>query len=450
MKLTLPLRVAKELKSEIARSKNATLSDLKTKLLTLTQDAERPSTEYETEIPLKSHNKTRDFFASNTNDAHTHKNESSSSFRTFHESKGSARQFPEHRSKAKYNRKRTKGNKPHSKFAPISWEQGFTSSGDVPKAKTSYQAKSEFDAMIKDWISTNWLNADKLSIQKKPCHFLIHDRLAFNGLSVFNAVLLNFKRQFPDLRFSGKNLRQRWYDEFCTMSICGHREDTEVIRKMLRELVKTVFMPSFKLCNKNPGILDSYITKADFELAINDTLHHSIRANKRMINYLKNFENLNPNNSFTYIKDRELSLLPALDYQSLVHNSRENTGVFNKFSVLQYDYIFGNKVNDFKNLKKVEDIMDSIPSEKNPYFIIMTGDKQTSLEYYRLLKLMRQTNDDASSFTKKGCVVYLNERPGSETSSFFPPDKKKKVDYGSQLYNIIDHFGEVYDVLEAL
>lgn len=450
MRFTLPRFVAKELKSELANSKNVTLSDLKAKLINLTNEANPSPTAQEIQNSLKTKKSSRNFFASNTSDAHTQKNKYHSSFQTSQKDQNTHKAFT-YRSRGNNKDAESKNKKLQDIHSRIVWTGGFSSSEDhVSKAKTSYQAKSEFDAMIKDWISTNWLNADKLSIQKKPCHFLIHDKLAFNGLSVFNAVLAGFRKQFPDIKFPAKTLRQRWNDEFCTMSVSDGGDNPEFIRKKLRELVKTVFIPSFKLCDKNPDVLDLYIAKPDFERSIDTTLHKSIRLNERMISYLKNFENLNPKNSFTYIKDRELSLLPALDYTSLIYKSKGTKRVFKKFSVLQYDYVFGNKVNDFKNLEKVRDIMDSIPTKINPYFIIMTGDKQTSLEYYRLLKLMKQMKGDAHLTDKKGCVVYLNEKLGPETGSFFPPDTKNHADYGSQLYNIIDHFGEIYDVLEAL
>lgn len=78
-------------------------------------------------------------------------------------------------------------------------------------------------------------------------------------------MLAGFRKQFPDIKFPAKTLRQRWNDEFCTMSVSDGGDNPEFIRKKLRELVKTVFIPSFKLCDKNPDVLDLYIAKPDFD-----------------------------------------------------------------------------------------------------------------------------------------------------------------------------------------
>ncbi|VEU21786.1 DEKNAAC102554 [Brettanomyces naardenensis] len=348
--------------------------------------------------------------------------------------------------------KRKKNRKRKESFSPINWNQGFNTS-DVykPKATTSYQAKSEFDAMIKDWITTNWINVDQVKMQQKPCHFLIHDRMVYQGLSVFDAVLTNMKVAFPTINFNSRDLRQRWDDEFSTMALLNNESSASVIGKKFRELVKTVFWPVFKAQNgPESSVFDQYIGDPRYEECVIGTIQKDVVVNEKMVNYLKNFENLNVNNNFTYVKDRELSLLPSLDYLQLLWDvaSKKDAQVFRNFSVLKYSYVFGNKVNDFKNLDRIKSIMSGIPSAVNPYFIMLTNDKQTSLEYYRLLKLLKQADEGDSE--KNGCVVFLNEAVDSRNSSFFPPDNIKVKSYVGETYNVIDHFGEVYDVLEGL
>lgn len=451
MRFTFPLQIAKVLKPELTQGE-LTLEQLKQKLIKLADTTQQKSSQNNLQnprrraIPKKQVNlygkpTTSDFFIPNANKTMQSKMYAllTSNYSTNVSSKS-------------HNRRSNGRSHNHKKqaFAPIDWTQGLAGAGGYKsKARTSYQAKSEFDAMIKDWITTNWINADQLKIQKKPCHFLIHDRLLYSGLSVFDAVLKNLRLEFPKIRFNRSQLHQRWDDEFSTMTLLNNQRSRSIIAKKLRELVKTVFLPSFKAFDHDPKLLDDYLNNPDYEAVLAQSISSNIKPNNKMVHYLKNFESLNISNNFTYIKDRELSLLPNLDYIDLLWHAGRNSPIFKNFSVLQYSYVFGNKVNDYGNLSKIKAIMDAVPATSNPYFIIMTADKQTSLEYYRLLKLLRQVAGDVSN-KKKGCVVFLNETVSPTGPTFFPPESNKVSNYAGQSYDVIDHFGQVYDVLEAL
>lgn len=385
MRLTQTLSIAKALKAEaeaVAIEPEYSLQELKTKLLKLS----RPT------------GPSKDFFIPNKNYG-TH-----------------ARR-----------KRRTK----NDKAAPINWTQGLVGTRS-PKATTSIQAKSNYDVMIKDWIGTNWINVDQVRMQEKPCHFLIHDRLMYSGLSVFDAVFNKLEHDFPQVGLNRDQLNERWRDEFATLTLMD--QDTSSLNREFRELVKNVFWGCFKMHETEAAAFKRCLADQRFEQVIASIIRKDIGVNEKMVNYLKNFENLNMDNSFTFIKDRELSLLPSLNYTELVNSKKT---LFHNLTILDYAYVFGNKVNDFKNLDKLKQVMTDL----DPYYILLTNDKQTSLEYYRLFKLMRPSEESKNA--KKGCVVYLNEA----SKNFFPPESKAR---GYQPYNVIDHFGEVYDVLEGM
>ncbi|QPG74947.1 hypothetical protein FOA43_002285 [Brettanomyces nanus] len=455
MKWTTPLLIARVLKAQANSAGELTLQELKSRLVRLAEETVASTSTTTTTLQHKGKRTSKDFFVPNSSKSARDGNGLllSSSVNQNGPSLGSSTTSTPHKASSKKIKKPKRRNrvKKDEDFAPISWTNGFASSQNYrPKARTSYQAKSEFDTMIKDWITTNWLNVDQVQMQKKPCHFLIHDRMAYHGLSVFEAVVKNLEDEFPDINLSRRELRQRWNDEFSTMTLLNNENTSKIVSKKFLELVKTVFWPAFKTQRQDAASLlfKQYLNDPQYEQNVIATLKRSVSINARMVNYLKNFENLNINNNFTYIKDRELSLLPSLDYSQLIWDARKKNRVFKKFSLLKYTYVFGNKVNDFKNLDKLKSIMNDIPSQENPYFIVLTADKETSLEYYRLLKLAKQAH--VGDEEKRGCVVFLNEITGnSTTTSFFPPDNKTR-NYAAQTYNVIDHFSEIYDILEAL
>ncbi|GAV30605.1 hypothetical protein PMKS-004119 [Pichia membranifaciens] len=234
-------------------------------------------------------------------------------------------------------------------YQGIHWTPEFATSN---LSKTSLQAKSEFDNLIKDWISTNWLNVNPV-IQQRPCHILIHDKLLYEN-----------------------------------MSLC------ETIYKLIIARV--------------PEITE------------------------------------NASNDITIIKDNELGFIPSLDYMNLlkkINNKKDNS--LQHLNVLKYKSVFGNKMNDFQNLQTLKHMLVTKKLHCNEKFIILTGERAISLEYFRLLKLFNKTY---ASLKLKGCVIYLNRSQALKNKDII--DKKKYT--GREMYYVVEEFTDIYDIIEVL
>lgn len=306
--------------------------------------------------------------------------------------------------------------------------------------------KSEFDSIVKDWSTTNWLNSTPV-IQQKPCHILVHDKLLYENLNLFETVHSIITKSVPEIGIKYQDLKQAFEMEVSTTLLGSVGPMSNLMtERSLRKIVKNVYSPyvqsnkeaSYKL---NKCVKDTFLIRKIFTM-----LNSNVKFNEIMLSKLKTIENLNRRNDISIIKDNELTLIPSFDYRSLI--SRTNKRVENpikQVTILQYKSILGHKINDFQNLQIMKNLLISEKLHCNERFFIITAERSTSLEYFRLLKLFNKTYADLKL---KGCVVFMDLE--SATKKKLIPIKNEQTYTGKECYYVVEEFSEIYDIIEAL
>lgn len=322
---------------------------------------------------------------------------------------------------------------------------------ETVKVKPAYvplnnRKKSEFDNIIKDWSTTNWLNTTPI-IQQKPCHILIHDKLLYENLNLFETVHNVIAKSIPEIAVSYQDLQPSLELEVSSV-LLGQVEPMSnlMIERSLKKIIKNVYTPYVQsnkdACYKlNRCVKDSFLVRKIFTM-----LNSNVKFNDIMLSKLKTIENLNQRNDISIIKDNELTLIPSFDYRALL--TRLNKRVENpikQMTLLQYKSILGHKINDFQNLQIMKNLLISDKLHRNERFVIVTGERSTSLEYFRLLKLFNKTYSDLKL---KGCVVFV-DLEGAAKSKLIPI-KKEKSYTGKEYYYVVEEFSEIYDIIEVL
>lgn len=328
-------------------------------------------------------------------------------------------------------------------YQGIHWTPEFATSN---LSKTSLQAKSEFDNIIKDWISTNWLNVSPI-IQQRPCHILIHDKLLYENLSLCEAIYKLIIARVPEISESASFdvIQTAWNNEMDKL-LQGKREKmTKLqIERNLREVVRNVYLQFVKDSKAGTQKVNSFVRDSFLIRKIISSLYVNVKYDDKIFGKLKNIENLNERNDITIIKDNELTFIPSLDYMNLlkkINNKKENS--LQHLNVLKYKSVFGNKVNDFQNLQTLKHMLVTKKLHCNEKFIILTGERAVSLEYFRLLKLF---NNTYANLKLKGCVIYLNRSQALKNKEII--DKKKYT--GREMYYVVEEFTDIYDIIEVL
>lgn len=306
--------------------------------------------------------------------------------------------------------------------------------------------KSEFDNIVKDWSTTNWLNSTPV-IQQKPCHILVHDKLLYENLNLFETVHSIVIRSVPEIDVSYEDLQQSFEMEISTMLLGNVGPMSNLmIERSLRKIIKNVYSPyaqgnkeaTYKL---NKCVKDTFLIRKIFTM-----LNSNVIFNEAMFSKLKTIENLNRRNDISIIKDNELTLIPSFDYRSLINRiNKRMENPIKQMTILQYKSILGHKINDFQNLQIMKNLLISEKLHCNERFIIITAERSTSLEYFRLLKLFNKTYSDLKL---KGCVVYMDLESATKTRLI--PLKKEKTYTGKECYYVVEEFSEIYDIIEVL
>lgn len=324
----------------------------------------------------------------------------------------------------------------------IDWMPEFATSN---LSRTSLHAKSEFDGLIKDWITTNWLNVSPI-IQQRPCHIFIHDQLLFKNLNLVDIVYNIILEQIPELKATPKNtITSLWYNEMDRIlsSRQGNMTNPQIERS-LKDIIKNVFLPFLKHSNSATEKLHSFIKDSLLVRKIVLSLYKNVKFDERMFGKVKNIENLNERNDITIVKDNGLGFVPSLDYVNLlkkVNNKKKNS--LNRLNVLKYKSIFGNKVNDYENLQILKHMLVNTKLHCNEKFILLTNERASSLEYFRLLKLFNKTY---SNLKLKGCVIYINKDQAKQVNEVMG----EKTYTGKEMYYVVEEFSDIYDIIEVL
>lgn len=328
-------------------------------------------------------------------------------------------------------------------YEGIKWKPDLSSSNT---SKTTLQAKSEFDSLIKDWISTNWLNASPI-IQQKPCHILIHDKLLFDNLSLFDIVYNLILSYVPELKNNilYEKTKISWNNQMD--NLLQKRKDNMTnlqIERSFREIIKDIYLPFVKNQDDANLKLQSFVKDSFLIRKIINVLYKNVKYDKKIFDKVKNIENLNERNDITIVKDNELTFIPSLDYINLLKKVNNNVNAsLKKLHVLKYKSIFGNKVNDYQNLQTLKHVLTTKKSHCNEKFIIITEERTTSLEYFRLLKLF---NKSYSNLKLKGCVIYLNRSQAKKNTEMIG-----QTEYtGKEMYYVVEDFSAIYDIIEVL
>lgn len=318
--------------------------------------------------------------------------------------------------------------------------------GTSSVGKTTLQAKSEFDSLIKDWISTNWLNASPL-IQQKPCHILIHDKLLYDNLSLCDIVYNIILNHVPELKnnISYERIKILWNNQMD--NLLQKRKDNMTklqIERSFREIIRDVYLPFVKNQDEANIKLQSFVKDSFLIRKIINVLYKNVKYDKKIFDKVKNIENLNERNDITIIKDNELTFIPSLDYINLLKKVNNNESAsLKRLHVLKYKSIFGNKVNDYQNLQTLKHVLTTEKLHCNEKFIIITEERATSLEYFRLLKLFNKTY---SNLKLKGCVIYLNRSQAKKNIEIIG----QKEYTGKEMYYVVEDFSDIYDIIEVL
>ncbi|ODQ48053.1 hypothetical protein PICMEDRAFT_15899 [Pichia membranifaciens NRRL Y-2026] len=328
-------------------------------------------------------------------------------------------------------------------YQGIHWTPEFATSN---LSKTSLQAKSEFDNLIKDWISTNWLNVNPI-IQQRPCHILIHDKLLYENISLCETIYKLIIARVPEIAENApyETVKVAWNNEMDRL-LQGRQENLSKlqIERGLREIVKNIYLQFVKDSKTATQKVNSFVKDSFMVRKIISSLYINVKYDEKIFGKLRNIENLNERNDITIIKDNELGFIPSLDYMNLlkkINNKKDNP--LQHLNVLKYKSVFGNKINDFQNLQTLKHMLVTKKLHCNEKFIILTGERAISLEYFRLLKLFNKTY---ANLKLKGCVIYLNRSQALKNKDII--DKKKYT--GREMYYVVEEFTDIYDIIEVL
>lgn len=308
---------------------------------------------------------------------------------------------------------------------------------------SSLRAKSDFDGIIKEWITTNWLDTRPV-IQQKPCHILIHDKLLFENLNLFETIHHLVTKYVPEINVPLETVRGSWNKEL-TKLMLGKTEKLSKLQteRNLKEMVKNVYSPYVEDSKVGAQRLGHYLKDSLFIRKIISTLNINVKYETDTFGKLKNIENLNERNDITIIKDNELSLIPSLDYMNLLKKINHVENPLRQLNILKYKSVLGNKTSDFQNLQILKNILLADKLHHNEKFMIITGERATSLEYFRLLKLFNKTYRELKL---KGCVVYLNSEQAQKDEQIIG-----KPSYnGKELYYVVENFSDIYELIEVL
>jgi hypothetical protein len=318
---------------------------------------------------------------------------------------------------------------------------------------SSLKPKSDFDDIIKEWSSTNWLKNTPTDLQK-PCHILIHDKLLYNNLNLFDIIHSLAMKHVCELRKSVDIDWEKSFYEDCRKSwefrinelLIGNpskwtNSETE---KKLKTTICDIYRPYVNSNSEGIGKLNRFLKGSFLVRKITINLYKNINYDENIFSKLKNIENLNERNDITIIKNHELTLIPSLDYLNLLKklNNKRDSPLL-QLNVLKYRSILGNKECDYQNLQILKNILTSNKLHHNEKFILITDERATSLEYFRLLKLF---NKVYSNYKFKGCVIYLDREHSQREDHFI-----KKPEYtGKEMYYVAEEFSDIYDIIEML
>lgn len=313
------------------------------------------------------------------------------------------------------------------------------------KAKTSIQARTEYDNMINDWITTNWLSVDP-KIQSTPCHFFIHDKLMYDNFdnfqNVYETLTINIPLQENKNKIPFDTAKDLWNKEMHTFNDQSlDTNNRSLIESHMRTVLKSIFLRYLKNDNKAIDNINKELKDSKFQRKLLRHFKSNGKINSDIEDKIKNLQNLNIKNDFSIIKDRDWTFFPFIQYNSLIRMINRSNKVTNSMGILEYDSILGNKMNDYKNLEKIQSSLSG--GQQNDKFMIITNDREASLEYFRLLKLINK-----SECKSKGCVILLNQTSSEiDILAQFAP---QKVYTGNELYYVVDKFNDIYDILEVL
>ncbi len=311
-------------------------------------------------------------------------------------------------------------------------------------AKSNLKVRSEFDNIIKDWITTDWLDVNPV-FQKKPCHIFVHDKLLCKNLSLLDVVDDAVRKFAPMIKVPRDVLQKAWNVE--TVKVLEHsdRLDTNQHAKLsLREIIKNVYSPDIRGNSTAESLLKALLKDKILHKKLLKSLKGTVSFDQSIYNKVKNFEGLNERNDITIIMDNEINLLPSLDYKSMLRslNARQQEPL-SKFNVLYSRTLLGSKVNDAQNLQALQSLLSSRELHRNERFVMITGERATSLEYYRQLKLHKKLYP-SSNF--KGCVIYFNPEEAKKTNEVIDPSKYT----GKEMYYVAENFSQIYDLINLL
>lgn len=315
----------------------------------------------------------------------------------------------------------------------------------VSRSRTSLEVRNEYDNMITDWITTNWLTTDP-KLQKKPCHFFFHDKLVYTKFdtfqSIYDTLLAVITATDSKAKINYETAKDLWNREMHTFNDKAlDTSNRNMIESHLRTVLKSIFLRYLKNDNQAIESINKELQETKFQRKLLRHFKSVCAINTDIVDKVKNLHNLNVKNDFSIVKDRDWTFLPFINYNSLLKGVNRSNETVKSISVLDYVSILGNKMNDYKNLQKIQAALAS--GHKNNKFMIITNDREASLEYFRLIKLVTKTDP-----ALKGCVVLLNNTSTEIDilAQFSPP----KTYTGKELYYVVDKFNQIYDILEVL
>ncbi|GME71858.1 unnamed protein product [Ambrosiozyma monospora] len=315
---------------------------------------------------------------------------------------------------------------------------------ETSTAKTTLQAKSEFDSIVQDWITTNWVNEQQTQIQHRPCHFFVHDKLLYNNFSLFEALIRLISGSYPSFKITNDShldkMKLLWDRGLIQFNIRDKDMKRVLIIRKFRDLIKKSFFPFARFYPEIKYFINSEMRDHSFFSTFEESVQTNLIVNQATLNELKNLSNLNDDNYFTIIKDKEFSLL-NLDYQGMIkYYVDQNFTAGVALNTIKYKFNFGNKMDDSVNVEKFTNM---VAQRKDLHdFLILTNDQNASMEYFRIIKQINKKIGDSKA--SKGSVVFLNNN-AAKTDSL-----SGEKFYGSNDYYSIKEFRQIYDVLEKL
>lgn len=305
-------------------------------------------------------------------------------------------------------------------------------------ANTNLKARSEFDNIIKDWITTDWLDLNPV-VQKKPCHIFIHDKLLCKNYSLLDVVDDAIRNINSSINIPRDVLQKAWNVETRKVYESSNSQNLN-----LREIIKNIYWNNCKLDVPTEMRVQKFLKDKNLEKSLLKSFKKSIIFDEQIFNKVKNFEGLNTRNDITIIMDNEINLLLRFQYNDMLlklNSKQENP--LNKINVLRSKTLLGSKVNDVENLQELEKMLNCTDLHRNERFVMITSERATSLEYYRQLKLYKKLYP-ASNFN--GCVIYFNRDEMKKTDEVINTSKYT----GKEMYYVTDDFTQIYDIINIL